>query len=34
MSIFKKIGKTAVAIVTAPAKVVGAIVLLSKFKDK
>ena len=34
MSIFKKIGKTAMAIVTAPVKVVGALVLLSRFKDK
>ena len=34
MNIFKKIGKTAIAIVTAPVKIIGGVVLLSKFRDK
>jgi hypothetical protein len=34
MNIFKKIGKAAVAIVTAPVKAVAAVVLINKFRDK
>lgn len=34
MSIFKKIGKVAVAIATAPVRAVAAVVLINKFRDK
>lgn len=34
MNPFKKVAKIAVAIVTAPVKIVAAVVLLGKFKDK